>query len=109
MRHLEKKDGETGGIGDEEMEELDSFPICHFAFFIVRFNLEVLITVAVSPLLRISVSQFLQSGTLTVFMISRRTASASSLRRNAEAKRELTRIRCAKTGTTRRLISSGMQ
>jgi len=36
LRHLEKKDGETGGGVDEEMEELDSFPICHFAFFICR-------------------------------------------------------------------------
>src|SRR5205085_9240950 len=51
-----------------------------------------------------------QSGTLTVFIISRRTSSASSLRRWSEfEKRELTTRRCAKTGRTRRLMSSGRQ
>src|SRR6185369_453307 len=48
-------------------------------------------------------------GTLTVFKISFNTASASSLRRNEDEKRELTTMRCANTGTTRRLMSSGMQ
>jgi hypothetical protein len=54
-------------------------------------------------------SSLLQSGTLTVFRISLRTASASSLRRMADEYFELTVRRCAKTGTTSRLMSSGMQ
>src|SRR5215213_8806870 len=49
------------------------------------------------------------NGTLTVFIISLSTASASSLRRREEEKRELTTRRCAKTGSTRRLMSSGTQ
>ena len=51
-----------------------------------------------------------QSGTLTVFMISRKTSSASSLRRwSEEEKRELTTRRCAKTGRTSLFTSSGTQ
>ncbi len=51
-----------------------------------------------------------QSGTLTVFIISRRTASASSLRLwSDEEKRELTTRRCAKTGRMSRFTSSGTQ
>src|ERR1043166_5260400 len=56
-----------------------------------------------------SCAVWLHNGTLTVFRISLRTASASSLRRSDDENRELTVMRCAKTGITSRLMSSGMQ
>src|SRR2546423_2243015 len=63
------------------------------------------------PAIRIQHSELRnrQSGTLTVLRISFRTASASSLRRIADEYFELTVSRWAKTGITKRLMSSGMQ